>query len=61
MSRCVACDKILNNYELKRKHSVTGEYLDLCNQCLRSIEEVVYIEYTGHSADVKPVEEEQDE
>jgi len=61
MSRCVACDKILNNYELKRKHSVTGEYLDLCNQCLRSIEEVVHIEYTGHSADVKPVEEERDE
>ena len=49
--RCRACDKMLNTYELKRKHKVTGEYLDLCSNCLKSIEEVQHIEYTGPTTD----------
>ena len=49
--RCRACDKMLNTYELKRKHKVTGEYLDLCSDCLKSIEEVQHIEYTGPKTD----------
>ena len=47
MSRCAACDKVLSIYEMKRKHKVTGEYLDLCSDCLRFIEEVQPIPHTG--------------
>ena len=31
--RCAACDKILNEYELTRKFSGSGEFVDLCNSC----------------------------
>lgn len=34
MSRCKACDAILNDYELVRKNE-HGEYVDLCSNCLR--------------------------
>lgn len=37
MSRCYACDKILNDYEMTRKSAVTGQYLDLCNACYSTI------------------------
>ena len=33
MSRCKACDVILNEYELKRIDNHTGMHLDLCNVC----------------------------
>jgi len=33
MSRCKACDVILNEYELKRIDHQTGLHLDLCNVC----------------------------
>jgi protein-arginine kinase activator protein McsA len=33
MSRCKACDVILNEYELKRIDHQTGQHLDLCNEC----------------------------
>ncbi len=36
--RCVACDKNLNDFESTRKHSITGEFLDLCNHCFHEIE-----------------------
>jgi hypothetical protein len=48
---CLSCDALLNTYEVKRKHKVTGEYLDLCSRCLKSIEEVVHIDYTGPKTD----------
>ena len=34
MSRCKACDVILNEHELKRKDPETGEFIDLCGECL---------------------------
>ncbi len=37
MSRCRACDVILTDYEMTRKSSVTGEYVDLCNKCFSYI------------------------
>ena len=33
MSRCKACDVILNDYELNRIDHQTGHHLDLCNEC----------------------------
>lgn len=32
--RCKACNDILNDYELSRKDRETGEFLDLCGNCL---------------------------
>lgn len=33
--RCVACDKILTEYELTKKFSGSGEFVDMCNECSR--------------------------
>lgn len=33
--RCKACDKIMSNYELTKKFDVSGEFVDLCNECSR--------------------------
>ena len=33
MSRCKACDTIMNEWELKRIDMMTGLHLDLCNVC----------------------------
>ena len=35
--RCVVCNKNLNDFESTRKHAVTGQYLDTCNDCLDEI------------------------
>ena len=41
MSRCKACDVILNEYELKRIDNHTGLHLDLCNVCASHSEEAM--------------------
>jgi hypothetical protein len=33
---CTCCDKELTDFEATRKHSETGEYLDMCNGCFRA-------------------------
>tara|TARA_R100001510_G_scaffold49887_1_gene48505 strand:+ start:2701 stop:2946 length:246 start_codon:yes stop_codon:yes gene_type:complete len=33
--RCVACDKVLSNYELTKKFSGSGQFVDMCNDCSR--------------------------
>lgn len=35
--RCKACNVELNDFEATRKSSVTGEFLDLCNGCYKSV------------------------
>ena len=35
--RCKACDTELNDFEATRKSSVTGEFLDLCNNCYKAV------------------------
>ncbi len=35
--RCTACDKRLSDYETTLKHAETGQYLDLCMDCLSEI------------------------
>lgn len=37
MTRCVICDKNLKDHESVRRHGMTGEFLDLCDGCLREI------------------------
>ena len=36
--RCVACNKLLSDFESTRKSVTTGEYLDLCNHCFHTIQ-----------------------
>ena len=33
--RCIACDKIMTDYELTKKFGGSGEFVDLCNECSR--------------------------
>jgi len=42
--RCLSCNCILTDFEATRKAVVTGEYIDMCNHCFKSIEDL--IEYT---------------
>lgn len=37
--RCVACDKILTEYELTKKYDRSGEFVDMCNDCSRFLSE----------------------
>lgn len=39
--RCQACDKILTDFELTRKSTVSEDFLDLCNKCYKTIKEDV--------------------
>lgn len=34
MSRCRACNVILNEAELTKKDKMTGDFIDLCSKCL---------------------------
>lgn len=49
---CVCCDKLLNDFESTRKHAETGEYLDMCNGCLKDVPEIPWV---GRS-DLEPTE-----
>ena len=41
MSKCLACDCFLTDFESTRKSAGTGEYLDICNSCFASISDEV--------------------
>lgn len=53
MSRCIVCNVVLSEAELKHKDPVSGKYTDTCSFCLLeeehlahdSSEDVVYVEY----------------
>lgn len=36
--RCVACDKLLSDFEATRKSATTLEYLDLCSSCISYVD-----------------------
>lgn len=39
--RCVCCNKSLSDYESTRRHALTREFLDMCNQCYISVQDVI--------------------
>lgn len=41
--RCKACNKTLSEYELTRKSKRTNEFIDLCNDCYKYIQEDVQV------------------
>ena len=32
--RCNCCNKMLSDFEATRKNAKTGEYMDMCNECI---------------------------
>ena len=40
MSRCKACDVIMNEFEMRRIDRATGDYSELCSDCLSASNEV---------------------
>ena len=34
---CVACDRLLSEFEATRKNAVTGDYIDLCRVCFEDV------------------------
>jgi hypothetical protein len=41
MSRCKACDVIMNEYELKSIDRITGDFSELCSNCLSASTEAL--------------------
>lgn len=39
--KCYACDHILTPQEATRKFKLSGEYTDMCNQCLKTIDDEI--------------------
>jgi hypothetical protein len=35
--RCCSCDRNLSDFEATRKGAMSGEYLDLCNGCIKGL------------------------
>lgn len=44
--KCLACDKILSDFEATRRYSSEGEFIDLCNHCFHEsdFKDIVIIE-----------------
>jgi len=51
--RCKACDTILNDWELTRQDKSTGEYLDLCSECLSASNEALGAAYSDEKESEK--------
>jgi len=45
--RCRSCDARMSDADMKRKHAVTGEYLDLCSRCLADVNSIVVMPFNG--------------
>ena len=39
--RCLACNKVLSDFESTRRSLISGEFMDLCNACYTNIEDDV--------------------
>ena len=56
--RCLSCGTILQDHETRRRGSVTGEYIEMCDHCFGTISaEVADVEDLGIS--VLPDEEDE--
>jgi hypothetical protein len=36
--KCLCCDRVLTDFEATRKHAVTGMFIDLCQQCFKTVQ-----------------------
>lgn len=35
--KCCSCDVILSDFEATRRGALSGEFLDLCNKCIKGL------------------------
>lgn len=49
--RCQACNVILTTQEATRKFKESGDFVDLCNKCLSTIDEDVNYSDGNHEED----------
>ena len=59
--RCIACNKLLSEFESTRRSLMSGDFMDLCNKCYANIEEdapALSREELGSLADLLPKSEE---
>lgn len=54
--RCLCCNRNLSDLESTRRHADTGDFLDICNRCLRDID----IPYTERSDLTDVLEDDED-
>ena len=40
---CLCCNRVLNDFELTRRHAVTMDFLDMCTRCHSTVSEDVFI------------------
>lgn len=58
--KCYACDHILTPQESTRKFKLSGEYTDMCNQCLKTIDDGIETVDSTSIGDDADDEEDQD-
>jgi len=59
--KCLACDKVLSEFESTRRSLMSGDFMDLCNKCYSNIEEdapALSREELGSLVDLLPKSEE---
>jgi len=39
--RCLACNKVLSDFEATRRSLISGDFMDVCNTCYTNIEDDV--------------------
>ena len=49
--RCYCCNKVLSSQEATRRFSESQVFVDMCNECLNTIEVDVTDGYTGEDDD----------
>ena len=59
--RCISCDVRLTEQESKLKHAITGEYLDMCSDCLGEVLGMVSMPLSGSLPFVAQSERENDD
>lgn len=41
--RCLSCNCVLTDFEATRKGANTGDFIDLCNRCFKSVAEDMHV------------------
>jgi hypothetical protein len=58
--KCICCNKSLSDFEATRRHGITNEFLDMCNACLRSVQDVSYLTTSNTLTEDSGIDEELD-
>jgi hypothetical protein len=58
--RCIVCNAALSDYESTVRHAITGKFLDICQNCLQSMDVDIPIfdrKDLLHEADIPTLED----